>query len=164
MSKKIYFIRHAKSSWNEKYQSDFQRELNKRGNSDALMMSKRLLKYEIFPDLVISSPAIRAKLTAQIISKELNYDKIEFDDSLYESSVSAYLSCIQNIDEKFDKVFLIAHNPTITQVCEKLSNIIITNMPTCSIVCIEFESFKNLTNAKALFFDFPKSAAIIKYC
>ena len=79
---------------------------------------------------------------------------------MYESSYENYLELIHSTKDKHSSLFIIAHNPTITEVGERLSGAILTNIPTCAIVCIAFEveSFKEITEESGhiLFFDFPK--------
>ena len=160
--KKIYLIRHAKSSWKEEGKSDFERGLNKRGKRDLKYMANRLKSFRVMPDLILSSPAKRAKKTAIEIAKTIGYkvNDISFQDSLYDSSVNSYLYLLDSLDNKYDSIFIVGHNPTITEVGEFLSGAILTNMPTCSIVCIEFstDSFQNIKegSGKILFFDYPK--------
>ncbi len=160
--KKIYLIRHAKSSWKEEGKSDFERGLNKRGKEDLVFMAKRLHSFGVMPDLILSSPAKRAKKTAQGIAKIIGYDQrnISYQESLYESSYSSYRYLLDSLDKKYDSVFIVAHNPTITEAGEILSGAILTNMPTCSIVCMEFdiEDFRDIKegSGKILFFDYPK--------
>ncbi len=164
--KKIYFIRHAKSSWNEIGLSDFDRPLNKRGKRDLPFMAKRLKSFGILPDLIISSPAKRAKKTAQKIAEIIGYDvdKILYVDSLYDSSYETYRYLIDSLDDSLEEVFIVAHNPTMTEVAERLSGTILTNMPTCSIVCIAFdvEKFRDIKEegGRLLFFDYPKKHSI----
>ncbi len=160
--KTIYFIRHAKSDWSEAGLSDFDRGLNKRGKRDLSFMASRLKKYGIKPDLILSSPAKRAKITAEEIADVIGYKKenISFEKSLYDSSYTTYRYLLDSQDNKTDSIFIVAHNPTLTSVAEILSGAIIGNMPTCSIVCMEFDakSFKEIKegNGKILFFDCPK--------
>lgn len=160
--KKIYLARHAKSSWKEIGLSDFQRPLNKRGKADLKFMAKRLKFFGVMPDLILSSPASRAKTTAREIAQTIGYEKsdISYIDSLYESSYQTYRYILDSLSEEIDSVFIVAHNPTITEVGEILSGAILTNMPTCSIVCIEFDikNFKEIEegSGKILFFDYPK--------
>lgn len=167
--KKIYLIRHAKSSWKEPILSDFKRGLNARGKRDILDMANRLKSANIMPDLVISSPAKRAKKTAQKISQIIGYDEknINFQDSLYEGGFDTYLHVINSIDNKYSSVFLFAHNMSITDTAERLGDIMITNMPTCSIVCLEFNSddFAKIKpkSGRVVFFDFPKSVTKVDY-
>ena len=58
--KKLLLVRHAKSSWDDPFQKDFDRPLNERGHSDAPLMAKRLLKQDIDIDAFVSSTAVRA--------------------------------------------------------------------------------------------------------
>ncbi len=160
--KTIYLIRHAKSSWDQEGVGDFDRSLNKRGKKDLLFMSKRLKEFGIKPDLILSSPAKRAKITAQNIAKTIGYDtdKINYDESLYDSSYTTYRYLLDSLNSKIDSLFIVAHNPTLTEVGERLSGAILTNIPTCSIVCIEFDvkSFQDIKeeSGKIIFFDYPK--------
>ncbi len=160
--KRIYLIRHAKSSWKEENLSDFERPLNKRGKSDLEFMAQRLKSFGVIPDLILSSLAKRAKTTAKGIAQIIGYNKskIKYVDSLYESSYQTYRYILDSLDDDIDSVFIVAHNPTITEAGEILSGAILTNMPTCSIVCMEFDvdSFKEIEegSGKILFFDYPK--------
>jgi len=160
--KKIYLIRHAKSSWKDVTIDDFERPLNGRGKRDVAFMGKRLKMFEVMPDLIYTSPAKRAEKTAKEIAKEIACDKkkIKLNDTLYEGSYESYLDLIHTIDDHYSSIFIIAHNPTITEVGERLSGAILSNIPTCAIVCISFdvESFKEITEESGhiLFFDYPK--------
>lgn len=160
--KKIYLIRHAKSSWKDIGLSDFDRPLNKRGKRDLPYMANRLKQFKIKPDLIISSPAARAKATTLTIADTLKYkaSKIRFEESLYDSSYTTYRYLLDSLDDKYDEIFIVAHNPTLTEVGERLSGAILTNIPTCAIVCIEFDikSFQDIEeeSGKILFFDYPK--------
>lgn len=160
--KKIYLIRHAKSSWSEEGVSDFDRPLNKRGKKDLPFMANRLKEFGIKPDLILSSPAKRAQKSAKTIAEIIDYKttKISYDESLYDSSYTTYRYLLDSLDNKLNSVFIVAHNPTLTEVGERLSGAILTNIPTCSIVCIEFDvkSFQDIKeeSGKIIFFDYPK--------
>ena len=85
--KKLYIIRHAKSSWKDFSLADYDRPLNKRGFFNAPFMGNILKEKRVMPDLILSSPALRAKTTAEIIAKSIHYvDKIVFDKKIYEAS------------------------------------------------------------------------------
>lgn len=162
MMKKIYLIRHAKSSWKDTTLSDFDRPLNGRGKRDVVFMAKRLKMFDVKPDLIYTSPAKRAEKTAKEIAKEIDCDKkkLKLCETLYEGSYEDYVNLIHETDDKHDSIFIIAHNPTITEVGERLSGAILSNIPTCAIVCISFdvESFKEISEESGhiLFFDYPK--------
>ena len=115
--KKIFLIRHAKSDWNNPEIKDIERPLNDRGYSNANQMSKG---FKTIPDLIVSSPAIRAISTALIFAGNLNYDpnKIQIRKELYETSVKDYLSVIHQLDDQYNTMMLFAHNPTISNFAE----------------------------------------------
>lgn len=165
--KTLYLIRHAKSSLCDIGMSDYDRPINKKGRRDLPFMANRLKEFGIKPDLILSSPAKRAKKTTKEIAKILNYNEndIIYKEALYDSSYTNYRYLLDTINDKYNSVFIIAHNPTLTDAGEKLSGAILTNIPTCSIVAIEFdiESFKDIEegSGKILFFDYPKKHNII---
>ncbi|MFV0481517.1 MAG: SixA phosphatase family protein [Campylobacteraceae bacterium] len=159
--KTIYFIRHSKSDQTFDG-SDFDRPLNKRGQNDAPFMAKRLKHFKVKPDIIISSPANRAQATTSVIAKILDVPKkkIVLEEKLYDTTPGEYIKIINCIDDKKNVVFIVGHNPMITEVCELLSNSIIGNIPTTGIFCIQFdkENFKDIEigTGKVLFFDLPK--------
>lgn len=165
--KKIYLIRHAKSSWNDGMLDDFSRPLNGRGKKDLQLMGKRLAMFNVLPDAIYSSPAKRALKTAKSLAVSITYkkNKVLTVDALYESSFEEYLELIHSIDDDCEEVFIVAHNPTITEVGERLSGAILTNIPTCAIVCLcfEVEHFSDIIeeSGKILFFDYPKKHATL---
>jgi len=155
--KKIYFIRHAKA---EKLgPSDFDRKLSERGKSDAKFMASKIA---FLPDMIFASGAKRAKKTAKIIAKEIGFgaDKIEFSNEIYYSTSQNLLNFIHGVDDKFQTIFIVGHNPEFTEICELLSDSSIGNIPTCGIFGIEFDadSFKKVKfgAGKVIFFDYPK--------
>lgn len=164
--KRLYIIRHAKSSWGDPDLADIDRPLNKRGEKDAPFMGKRLIEqHKANPDLILSSPAKRALRTARIIAKEIDYpkEKIEIKDSLYGSGVGAMLNVIQYLDDSLDEVMLFGHNPDLTSLAIYLSNHEVDNIPTCGIFCVDFDiqSWNDVQKGKGIFkfFDYPKKLA-----
>lgn len=158
--KKLYIIRHAKSSWKNPTLDDFERPLSKRGKKDAPFMAKILQQKGVMPDIIISSPALRAKTTAELIAKELNFKKqITYNSKLYEADTDNIFDTILTIDESCNIVFLIGHNPGFNMFVETLVNFK-ENIPTCGIVELEIDSeyFKDISSkcTKLLSFDFPK--------
>ena len=95
--KHLLLVRHAKSSWDNFSVKDFDRPLNERGKKDAPVMAKRLLKKDIMIDAFISSPAKRARKTAEAFVKEYkgNKEPIIFLDELYLASPSAFEEVIK---------------------------------------------------------------------
>ncbi len=155
--KTLYLIRHAKSDWTNPELKDIERYLNERGYSNANMMSARI---NHVPGLIISSPAIRAISTALIFARHLNYkaNNISIKQELYESSVQNYLSVIHSIDNSFESVLLFAHNPTISDTVQTLTQALPMDMPTCAIAGINFDSndWKKVKTGELFLFDYPK--------
>jgi phosphohistidine phosphatase len=160
--KKLFLIRHAKSSWNYEKLTDFERPLNKRGRRDAQFMPKILTQKGINPDLVITSPANRAITTAKYFCNSLGYffDNICVEPKLYGAGNDAILDVIQNIDNSFNNVMLFAHNPGLTDLTNSLVKKRIDNVPTCGIVCLNLriDSWNELgkDNGELIFFEYPK--------
>lgn len=161
--KTLYLVRHAKSSWKFPELDDIERPLNKRGNRDAPVMGRFLKDRNILPDILISSPATRAKKTAKIIADTLSYpkDQIKLDEEIYEAGATHLLKITNGINDKCKSAMLVGHNPGMTYFANMLANIRIENIPTCGIACIELklDSWKDITeNSGTLtFFEFPKN-------
>lgn len=162
MMKRLYLVRHAKSSWKNLDLPDIDRPLNKRGKRDAPFMGERLTKYNAKPDIIISSPAKRALTTAKIIAKKIGYlkEKIEIKDSLYGAAIPTILNIIHYLDDSIHEAILFGHNPEFTALANYLTKYNVENIPTCGIFCVDFEveSWKDIAegNGIFIFFDFPK--------
>jgi phosphohistidine phosphatase len=160
--KELFLIRHAKSSWEDASLIDFERPLNSRGIKDASLIGEVLSTHGIVPDLIISSPAVRAFSTATIIAERIEYEinAIEKNKELYEASITSGLKVINGISDKFNRVFLFGHNPTFTMLIDKLGGHQIANLPTCGVVGIRFElsSLEMIIEGigSQFFYDFPK--------
>ncbi len=159
--KKLYLIRHAKSSWDNPGLIDFDRPLNKRGNRDAPFMGNVLSEKNIKPEIVYSSPAKRAWKTAKEICKKINFpvEDIVKKESIYEASSNELLQIIQPIDEKVKTVMLFGHNPGLTSLQNFLCDKEIENIPTCGIVSIDLDClWKEVSknSGKLEFFEYPK--------
>lgn len=159
--KNLYLIRHAKSDWSDESQSDFERGLNKRGQKAILIMANALKERKVMPDLILSSSAKRAKLTAKGLAKEIDYHgEIKYIDALYMAESEEVLTLNQDIDDKYDTVFIVGHNPETTELSNIMTNAYIDNVPTLGIVAIQLsiESWKDLKigEGKLNFFIYPK--------
>ena len=162
MTKKLLLIRHAKSDWSTPNCSDFDRPLNKRGNENALMMAKRLKNNGILLQEIVSSPALRAISTANIIATEIGIskNKIELNKFIYEASCDTLLKIVNSFDQETDFVTLFGHNNGITDLAVYLTGADIFNIPTCGMVMITFpfEDWKMISKntGEVVFYDYPK--------
>jgi phosphohistidine phosphatase len=162
MKRRLVLIRHAKSSWANPLQSDYERPLNDRGEKDAPVMGKRLKKADIIPDKIISSTAKRAAQTAKYIAKEVGYaeDRIEWHEELYHCIPSVFEEIIYNVDDSVKTLFMVAHNPGISEFAGSIGGERALEMPTCAVAGVEMdlEEWHDFSSAKkTLFlFDTPK--------
>jgi phosphohistidine phosphatase len=163
--KRLFLIRHAKSSWGDFSLPDFDRPLNERGKSDAPLMAKRLLEKKIKIDAFVSSPAKRARKTCKLFCAEYNVkeEKIILIEDLYLAPYTKFFEVIATLEDKFEHVAIFAHNPGITDFANELRTAVrITDMPTCSVFAAEaaIKKWSDFKDAEKtfLFFDFPKQA------
>ena len=160
--KRVFLIRHAKSSWSNPGLSDFDRPLNNRGYSDAPMMAKKLAEKIGDIDLIVSSTALRAKETAERIVADngIDYKELEFSDRLYHASPDRILNLIADTSERYNSIAIVGHNPGLTELANNCSNVTIDNLPTTGIFAVEFsiETWDEILNSTGslLFFDYPK--------
>ena len=160
---KLYIIRHAKSSWGDFTEPDFDRPLNERGKRDAPLMATRLNKKDPSITQFISSPAKRASKTCKAFCKafDFNEDEIIFKHELYHASVATFYKVVSGISAKEHSVALFSHNPGITEFINSLNTAVkVDNMPTCGIygVSINTESWADFATAEktCILFDYPK--------
>jgi len=160
--KKLFIIRHAKSDQSY-FGNDFERPLNDRGKSDAPVMAKRLMEKQPKIDALVSSPAKRAKKTAEVFAETLDKpaDEITFISALYHARPEQFYEVVSALPDNLNSVALFSHNPGITYFVNSLhTGTQIDNMPTCAIFAIEMdiEQWSGFTKAKKefLFFDYPK--------
>jgi phosphohistidine phosphatase len=160
--KTLYLVRHAKSSWKDSSLDDAERPLNKRGKRDAPEMGKRLARAGVRPDLITSSPAVRALTTAQNIAEELGIKKsrIDVNEDMYTFNAEGLLEVIRGLDDKLNTVMLVGHNPATTILLNELSGADIDNIPTCGVAHLKMntESWAQVKSggAELVSFDYPK--------
>lgn len=163
MSKQLLIFRHAKSDWANADISDFNRPLNSRGLVDAPAMGKRLKALKIKPEMVISSPAMRALSTAKLVCHEINFpiEAIQTNKSIYDATCSQLLKLINNFDNGSDVIALFGHNNGITDLAVYLTDEDIFNIPTCGMVLISFPfddwAMVSKSNGEMVLYDFPKN-------
>ena len=162
LMKSLILVRHAKSSWDSPELSDKERPLNSRGKHDAPMMGKLLNKLGLKAELIISSPAKRARQTAKRIAKEIGYkeEDIQVDNNLYMAGIEDFYDVIGLVNDKVNTLFVFSHNYGITDFANYISNSDIDNIPTCGIVRIDLDidSWSKIKNEKGklVFFEYPK--------
>lgn len=138
--KTLYIFRHAKSSWDNPNLADFDRPLNERGIKSVPVMGEMMLKNNFQPVIILSSPAVRAKETTNLLKSYANWQtKIAFDERIYEASPQTLLNVISEINEAMESAMIVGHNPgleglikTLTGECEPL--------PTAALAVIDLKT------------------------
>jgi phosphohistidine phosphatase len=163
--KRLTILRHAKSSRSDDRLADRERLLSQRGERDAPQMGKRLARHGLKPDLILSSPAVRARQTAERVALALNYraDDIRYDAALYLASPGDLLEVLANVNDGIDELILVGHNPGMTQLANMmLAELKLNNLPTAGAVAIDtgVPSWGQIdAGAFSLrFYDYPKNA------
>lgn len=160
--KTLFLIRHAKSSWDYPDLMDFERPLNKRGRTAAPFMAGIMKNHKFEPELILSSPASRAAVTALIFAEVLGYssEQILYDARIYSNETDTLISLIESQSDNFNSILLAGHNPSISGTAEKLSGVLLGDLPTCAIVGIKFEIGKWSSVSKVpgemFFHEYPK--------
>ena len=163
IEKEILLVRHAKSSWDDPYLDDHDRPLNERGLRNAPEMGKRIQGWGICPEVWISSTALRAITTAEVIAEQIGLpqDQIQRSKDLYHASATELQEFIAELDDAIGSAILFGHNPGMTSLVANLYGLLIDNLPTSGVVHLQFNentwsAVSSAPPARA-YFDFPKN-------
>lgn len=161
--KTIIINRHAKSDWADEGMADFDRPLNKRGERDAPEMARRLKERGIKVDKVVSSSARRAITTCRHFCDVMgwDFDKVVQKREIYENGMRTVQETASSLSPDINTVMFFGHNPDFSQLVTWYSGRQFGNLPTCGIVCIDFDTddwaeTKDM-NGDIRFIDYPKN-------
>lgn len=163
--KLVYLLRHAEASSDSNFLQDKKRPLTPKGVQQALNLADKMSAWQAGPQSVFSSSAVRTKQTTEhVISYyEDIQNNIVYDDKLYLASESQILETIQSIDDIFDRVMIVAHNPGVSDFANRFG-LQINDMPTCGIAVIQYLVNKwtdiDESNSVILYYDYPKRLKI----
>lgn len=137
--KTLFLVRHAKASRDDPSLDDRDRPLTERGQRDAPKMGKRLAKRGVKVDAIISSPATRARATAELIADEIGYkrNRITYDERIYDAAPETLLDIACDLDDALSTVMLVGHNPGFSELAQIFSDEI-GDLPTCGLVELLF--------------------------
>ncbi|HYP29516.1 MAG TPA: histidine phosphatase family protein [Blastocatellia bacterium] len=137
--KTLLLMRHAKSDWGDTSLRDFDRPLAERGERDAPRMARALKERGPLPDLIISSPAARARQTSEAVIASAGLGaSLEFEGSIYEASTAELMKVVRGIPDASGCAMMVGHNPGFEGLVARLSGAG-ERMPTAAIACIEFD-------------------------
>ena len=160
-------MRHAEAGAKESRQDDRVRELNPAGIKESRHMGAWLEEEGTHFDLIVSSSAFRAEQTAHLVAEGMNLEqpRILLEDSLYESSVRQFLSYINSIEDGYDNVLIVAHNPSVSYIAEYLTKAEIGDMVPAGVAIIKFEvgSWKIVSENTGVLEKYVMPHHIVKY-
>ncbi|CAN5716388.1 histidine phosphatase family protein [soil metagenome] len=132
-------MRHAKSSWDDPNLSDFERPLNNRGLKTAPLMGEVMLKNNFTPEIIVSSPAMRARQTAELVKNSAAFEaEISFDERIYEASAIRLLEVVSDIADEYDSAMIVGHNPGFENIVRVLTGKS-ESMPTAALAVVDLE-------------------------
>lgn len=136
--KNILILRHAKSDWSSGL-SDIERPLNSRGQKDAPFMGTIIKKLSVQPDIILSSPAKRARQTAEAVAKNFDFKhEITFIEEFYHGNHNSIINNLQKLPSNTNTVLVVGHNPTLEELVSSLTSDGSLNlrMPTATLVLV----------------------------
>jgi phosphohistidine phosphatase len=119
--KRVFLLRHAKSSWKDPALADHDRPLNRRGREAAKAIAAHLNAEGVQPRLVLCSTAKRARQTLLGIERGLGRHEVRTERQLYGASADALLAGLRRLPDKFDSVLVIGHNPGLQELALALA-------------------------------------------
>src|SRR5688572_6301864 len=121
--KRLFILRHAKSSWSDTSLGDWQRPLNERGLRDAPRVGDLLRQRALVPDLIITSDAVRARATALAVAQSAGYTgELVVEPSLYHAKPDDVIAVLNSMaDQAARSVMIVGHNPGLEDLVRQLT-------------------------------------------
>jgi phosphohistidine phosphatase len=137
--KLLLILRHGKSSWKDPSLDDHERPLNKRGRRDAPRMGRLVQEEGLVPDLILSSTAVRARATAEAVAEASGYQgTLTLTRELYGAGPTAFLEALSRLDDHYDRVMVVGHNPGLEQLLRTLTHTEHA-LPTAALAKVEID-------------------------
>jgi len=118
--KRLFLLRHAKSSWDEPGLADHDRPLAGRGKRASKVMAKHLRDERIVPDLILCSPSLRTRETLERVGVAQG-SEVRIEDEIYGASEDNLLEVLRRVPDDVDSVMLIGHNPSLQALAVSLA-------------------------------------------
>jgi phosphohistidine phosphatase len=139
--KTLYLLRHGHAE-TKAVQPDSSRNLDKEGRDEVQGTADKMLKGGINPELIISSHAIRAFQTAEIVAKTLGYNikNIAIEKGIYYTDTETLIEVIERQEDKYQSILIAGHNPTITELAREISKAFNEQLPTGALAAFELHT------------------------
>ena len=139
-ARRLMLVRHAKAALNDGSMPDFDRPLSEKGKDDSDAMAGILRDTGLEVEYFLSSPAKRAFSTAKSFADAFGAQSIAIDERIYEAFPKTLIKIIHSLPDKFHSVMIVGHNPALTELAYELCPEIDSEMPTCAVACVDFDS------------------------
>ena len=138
----LYLLRHAKSSWDDVSQRDFERPLNDRGREACELVGEFIEEKGIDFDLVLVSTAVRTRETIDLVKERAKFhSEVRYDERIYEATVSQLLEVISQVDNDRENVLLVGHNPGMEALLALLTGLQV-RVTTANLAKVEIQATK----------------------
>ena len=165
MERKLYIVRHGKSSWENEGLDDIDRPLAPRGKRNAVEMAERLASAGLVPELIYSSPAVRAYSTAKLMAGHwgLESGKLEVHRELYMAYIREIFEVIERAPAEITSLAIFGHNPSFTLFANNFFISPLNNLPTAgvAVITLDCKSWADVSGEKVItaHVDYPKNTA-----
>jgi phosphohistidine phosphatase len=145
--KRLYLLRHAKSSWDDPRLADEDRPLAPRGRRAAKVIAKHLRRMGVAPEVVLCSPSTRTRQTLKRIAPGLGkHADVRSEPEVYAASAAALLEVLHEVPDEVESVMLIGHNPGIQDLALSLAHAgsestrVKSKFPTAALATLELSA------------------------
>lgn len=136
----LILFRHGKSDWDANYDTDHDRPLAERGRHNARCMGQFLAQADQIPDLAVSSSARRARDTLSLAMKAGRWRcPMRIDRALYETTPQAMVAWLREIDITQERLLLVGHEPTWSELASRLSGGGVLRVPTGAMLRLDLD-------------------------
>ncbi|MFN6962441.1 MAG: SixA phosphatase family protein [Pyrinomonadaceae bacterium] len=135
--KRLFLLRHAKSSWAQAEIADIDRPLDELGRQAAPFMGRMMLKGELRPDVILSSTARRARETIELLKDAAAWTaEVRFDEGLYEAGPHSIIRVLCGLPDQFESAMVVGHNPGLEELIQMLTGELVP-MSTSSLAMLD---------------------------
>ncbi len=140
MTRSLYVLRHGKSDWDASSGNDAERPLKRRGQRAARAIGRFLARIEERPELVLTSPAVRARATAELALEAGVWSAtIRIEPRLYETSAGVVLEVVRELEDEIEHACVVGHQPILSQLIALACGGSPPSFPTGALARIDFE-------------------------
>jgi phosphohistidine phosphatase len=145
----LSLLRHAKSSWDDASLDDFERPLAKRGESAAPRMGAFMAEQGLAPQLILCSPAVRARQTLELVLPHLEGGPtVDYEENFYLAASAVLLARLRKIDARVRHVMIVGHDPGMQRLALELTadgetdarRALAVKFPTAGLAVIRFRA------------------------